>query len=160
MQLFMIRNQLHKTTTFIDVLQLAESNINFADVFKCFKEVVPPLHAVKYSEAETRHMRKKLDKLVAKCKKGKKFIMRSLRGKLSELLPELSMEEDILDNIIGHMNLLEQDAKVNWKFAESTEEERVILASLSRKFNEVYRDRYGMFLLENHLRNIKYEIEK
>ena len=145
--------------TFIDVLQLAESNIKLANVFKYFEEEVPLLHVVKYSEAETRHMREKLDKLVAKCKKGKKFIMKSLRGKLSELLPELSMEEDILYNIIGHMNLLEQDANVNWKFAETTEEERVILASLSRKFREVYRDRYGMLLLENHLRSIKDEID-
>ena len=75
--------------------------------------------------------------LVTDCKEVKKFTMRSLRGSLSELLP-VSLDEDILDNILGYLNPLAEDANVAWKFVETTEEDKTILTSIYRLLSEVY----------------------
>ena len=95
-------------------------------------------------ENTVRLIKEKIDKFLTDCREVKKFVMRSLRGKLSELLPVLSLEEDILDNILGYMNPQDEDANVTWKFLETTEEEKAILTSLYRHLSKVYsqtRDR-------------------
>ena len=74
--------------------------------------------------------------MVTDCKEVKKFVMRSLRGKLSELLTAVSMEEDILDNILGYMNPLDEDANMKWKFAETTEKEKATLISIYRYLSD------------------------
>ena len=80
----------------------------------------------------------KVAQLVTECKEVKKFAMRSLRRSLSKLLPALSMEEDILDNILGYLNPLAEDANVAWKFVETTEEDKTILTSIYRHLSEVF----------------------
>ena len=81
---------------------------------------------------------KELDKI---SKDIKEFAMKSLRTSLAKWLPVLAVEEDILDNILGHMNLsdMEQDVGQDWKFAESTEEEKVVIDSLHSCLSEIYR---------------------
>ena len=107
--------------TFIDVIMLADAAIQRIDFFKRIRFVVD----------ET------LDQLVTVCKVIKKFVMRSLRGRLLELLPALSMEEDILDNILSYLNPLGEDANVAWKFVDTTEEDKTIMTSIYRHLSEV-----------------------
>ena len=82
-----------------------------------------------------------MNELERSSKDIKKFAMKSLRTSLAKWLPVLAVEEDILDNILGHMNLLdmEQDVGQDWKFAESTEEEKVVIDSLYNCLSEIYR---------------------
>ena len=66
--------------------------------------------------------------------------MRKLKGQLSELLPAVSMEEDILDNILGHMNPQGEDAKMTLKFVETTEEEKAILTPICLYLEQICRN--------------------
>ena len=91
----------------------------------------------------------KVAQLVNDCKEVKKFAMRSLRGSLSELLP-VSMEEDILDNILSYLNPLTEDANVAWKFVETTEEDKTILTSIYRHLSEVFS------MIKRHLFTLSY----
>ena len=100
------------------------------------------------SEAEAAYRVEKLlggeenmNELERRSKDIKKFAMKSLRTSLAKWLPVLAVEEDILDNILGHMNLLdmEQDVGQDWKFAESTEEEKVVIDSLYSCLSDIYR---------------------
>ena len=119
--------------TFIDVLKVANSNIKLFESFKYSKQRIIFLQY----ENTVRPIEEKIDQFVTDCKEVKKFVMRSLRGKLSELLPAVSMEEDILDNILGYMNPLAKDANVTWKFVETTKEEKAILTSIFRYLSKV-----------------------
>ena len=86
--------------------------------------------------------RTKVAQLVTDCKEVKKFAMRILRRSLSELLPVVAMEEDILDNILRYLNPLADDCK----FVETTEEDKTILTSIYRHLSEVYSwIRRGLF---------------
>ena len=122
--------------TFIDVLKAANSNIKLFESLKYSMRC--DVIFLDY-ENTVRPIEEKIDQFVTDCKEVKKFVMRSLRGKLSELLPVLSLEEDILDNIFGYMNPQDEDANVTWKFVEITEEEKAILTSLYRHLSKVYR---------------------
>ena len=135
--------------TFMDVLKVADRAIHWLKELKDINwntggldinwcPVLTKNRIEKLGLVE-RLIHKKIDQLVTDCKEVKKFVMRSLRGKLSELLPVLSLEEDILDNIFGYMNPQDEDANVTWKFVEITEEEKAILISLYRHLREVYR---------------------
>ena len=118
--------------SFIDVLKVADSNIKLAkDVFKYGKKRLHREHPNESADF-MRDLKETLDKFVDSWKKVKKLIMISLREKLFELLPVLSVEEDIMNNIQSH---LDEDPYVNWQFAETTEEERVVLASIYRDLN-------------------------
>ena len=91
-----------------------------------------------------------MDQLVTECKEVKKFATRSLKRSLSKLLPALSLEEDILDNILGYLNPLAEDANVAWKFVETKEEDKTILTSIYRHLSEVYSwMRRGLFTFSN-----------
>ena len=78
---------------------------------------------------------KELDKT---SKDIKEFAMKSLRTSLAKWLPVLAVEEDILDNILGHIDV-EQDVGEDWKFVESTEEEKLVIDSLYSCLSEIYR---------------------
>ena len=89
--------------------------------------------------------RSKVDQLVAECRMAKKFVMRRLKIYLSELLP-VSLEEDTLDNILGFLNPLDNDAIMAWKFVETSEAEKTILTSIYRHLFEIYSwIRRGLF---------------
>ena len=120
--------------TFIDVLMVANSNIKLFESLKYRKQ----RYISNWGKNTGRIIEEKIDQFVTDCKEVKKFVMKGLRGKLSELLPVLSLEEDILDNIFGYMNPLDEDADVTWKFVEITEEEKAILTSLYRHLSKVY----------------------
>ena len=80
---------------------------------------------------------RKVDQLVTDCRKAKKFVMGRLKISLSGLLP-VSLEEDILDNILGFLNPLDNDAILAWKSVETSEAEKTILASIYRHLFEIY----------------------
>ena len=106
--------------------------------------------------------RTKVAQLVTDCKEVKKFAMKILRRSLSELLPVVVMEEDILDNIIGYLNPLAEDANVECKFVETTEEDKTILTSIYRLLSEVYRyhDNKMRPWLQGQLQEILAEIKE
>ena len=77
--------------SFIDVLKVADSNIKLAkDVFKYGKKRLHREHPNESADF-MRDLKETLDKFVDSCKKVKKLIMISLREKLFELLPVLSV---------------------------------------------------------------------
>ena len=67
-----------------------------------------------------------MDQLHINTKKAKKIVMKSLRKSLSEVLP-LSLEEHILENILGHSNLLDVEATESWKLKTAEEETQAVL---------------------------------
>ena len=85
--------------------------------------------------------KKSLEQIRQMMKKVKKFVMSSLRASLSQVLP-ISLEEDILDNILRSMNLLDadQDAKDDWKFVEDSVEEKNTLSGLYDCISKVFRE--------------------
>ena len=91
----------------------------------------------------------KVDQLHINAKEVKKIIMKkiamkSLRKSLSEVLP-LSLEEHILDNILGHFNLLDESLKLE---TTAEEEDKPMLSSLYHKLCQVYtKIREGLLLL-------------
>ena len=66
-------------------------------------------------------------------KEVKKIAVRSLRKSLSEVLP-VSLEDHILDNILTHINPLEEEAKG----LETMEEDKPILSSLYYHLTHIY----------------------
>ena len=116
--------------TFIDVLKAADLTIKFADAIKC--------HEIPYLRFGPFYTRRSLERISEGLEEMKKFVMRSLRGKLSELLPVVSTEL-IWVNILGYMNPLDKDANVTWKFVETTKEEKAILTSIYRYLSNAYR---------------------
>ena len=68
---------------------------------------------------------KKARKLMLLVEEVKKIAIKKIIGSLSELLP-LSLEEHILDNILGNINLLDEEANGFWRF-EAAEEEKPVL---------------------------------
>ena len=109
--------------TFIDVLKVVDSSIKLVAALKLqYRGLLLSADWIAFAE--------KIEELETDYMKMKKFVMRKLRGKLSELLPAVSMEEDILDNILGYMNPQGEDAKMTLKFVETTEEEKAILTSI------------------------------
>ena len=102
--------------------------------------------------------RTKVAQLVTDCKEVKKFAMKILRKSLSELLPVVAMEEDILDNILRYLNPLAEDCK----FVETTEEDKTILTSIYRLLSEVYRyhDNKMRPWLQGQLQEILAEIKE
>ena len=78
-----------------------------------------------------------MEQLHNNAREAKKIAMKSLRKSLSEALP-LSLEEHILDNILGHLNLLEEEANESWKL-ETAEEEKAGLSSLYLHLSQIYR---------------------
>jgi len=85
--------------------------------------------------------KQKFDVLRKLMRNVKNFTMTSLRASLSDVLPtEISLEEDILDNILQSMNLLEAypKAKELWKFVEDSEEEKRTLSNLFERISRVF----------------------
>ena len=81
----------------------------------------------------------KVDQLHINAKEVKKIVMRKivmkrLRKSLSEVLP-VSLEEHILDNILGHFNLLDESLKLE---TTAEEEDKPRLSSLYHKLSQVY----------------------
>ena len=128
--------------TIFDLLKVSAMTTKLLDSVNLCKE------GADEAEAEAAYRVEKLlggeenmNELERRSKDIKKFAMKSLRTSLAKWLPVLAVEEDILDNILGHMNLLdmEQDVGQDWKFAESTEEEKVVIDSLYSCLSDIYR---------------------
>ena len=128
--------------TIFDLLKVSAMTTKLVDSVNLCKE------GADEAEAEAAYRVEKLlggeenmNELERSSKDIKKFAMKSLRTSLAKWLPKLAVEEDILDNILGQMNLLdvEQDVGEDWKFAESTEEEKVVIDSLYSCLSEIYR---------------------
>ena len=75
----------------------------------------------------------RVDQLHINTKKAKKIVMKSLRKSLSEVLP-LSLEEHIVENILGHLNILDEES---WKL-KTAEEDKPRLSSLYHQLRQVY----------------------
>lgn len=159
--------------TVIDVLKIADGIIKLVDQLDVFKvtsyEEGLLAAAVRLDNKLSALMledhlggRTKVAQLVTDCREVKKFAMRILRRSLSELLPVVAMEEDILDNIIGYLNPLVEDANVDCKFVETTEEDKTILTSIYRLLCEVYsyQDNKTRPLLRDQLQEILAEIKE
>ena len=80
----------------------------------------------------------KVEQLHNNAKEAKKIALKSLRNSLSEVLP-WSLEEHLLDNILGHLNLLEEEEEANesWRL-EIAEEEKPGLSSLYLHLSQIY----------------------
>ena len=78
----------------------------------------------------------KVEQLHNNAKEAKKIALKSLRNSLSEVLP-WSLEEHLLDNILGHLNLLEEEANQPWRL-ETAEEEKPGLSSLYLHLSQIY----------------------
>ena len=86
----------------------------------------------------------KVEQLHNNAKEAKKIARRSLRNSLSEVLP-FSLEEHLLDNILGHLNLLEEEANESWRL-ETEEEDKPGLFSLYLHLSQIYSNiRTGLF---------------
>ena len=86
-----------------------------------------------------------MEQLQNNAREAKKIAMKSLRKSLSEVL-QVSLEEHILDNILGHLNLLDEEADDYWRL-ETAEEEMSGLSSLYHHLSEVYSEmKEGLFL--------------
>ena len=119
--------------TFIDVLKVVDSSIKLVAALKLqYRGLLLSADWIAFAE--------KIEEMETDYMKMKKFVMRKLRGKLSELLPAVSMEEDILDNILGHMNPQDEDAKMTLKFVETTEEEKAILTPICLYLEQICRN--------------------
>ena len=131
--------EMKEDVTFIDVLKVADMTIKLVDVIK-YQEIP-------YIAFRPFYTRRSLERIQIseRLEEVKKFVMRSLRGKLSELLPVVS-EEPIWVNILGYMNPLDKNANVTWKFVETTKEEKAILTSVYRYLSNVYRKIKQVFL--------------
>ena len=77
-----------------------------------------------------------VEQLHNNAKEAKKIALKSLRNSLSEVLP-WSLEEHLLDNILGHLNLLEEEANESWRL-ETEEEEKPGLSSLYLHLSRIY----------------------
>ena len=119
--------------TFIDVLKVVDSSIKLIAGFKLQNRGL-------LLSADWIAFAEKIEELETDYMKMKKFVMRKLKGQLSELLPAVSMEEDILDNILGHMNPQGEDAKMTLKFVETTEEEKAILTPICLYLEQICRN--------------------
>ena len=123
----------------------AEEDLTFIDVLKVVDSSIKLIAGLKLQNrglllsADWIPFAEKIEELETDCMKMKKLVMRKLRGKLCELLPAVSMEEDILDNILGHMNPQGEDAKMTLKFVETTEEEKAILTSICPYLEQICR---------------------
>ena len=123
----------------------AEEDLTFIDVLKVVDSSIKLIAGLKLQNrglllsADWIAFAEKIEELETDYIKMKKFVMRKLKGKLSELLPAVSMEEDILDNILGHMNPQGEDAKMTLKFVETTEEEKAILTSICPYLEQICR---------------------
>ena len=78
----------------------------------------------------------RVDQLHINTKEAKMIIMKSLRKSLSEVLP-LSLEEHILENVLGHLNLLDEEANEFWRI-ETAEEDKPRLSSLYHQLSQIY----------------------
>merc|ERR1719239_2135985 len=86
----------------------------------------------------------KVDQLHNNAKDVKKIAMKSLKRSLSEVLP-VSLEEHILENILGHLKLLDEEANEAWRF-ETLEEDKSGLATLYFTLTQIYcKMRGGLF---------------
>ena len=69
-------------------------------------------------------------------KEAKRIAMKSLRKSLAEVLP-WSLEEHIMDIILGHLDLMDEEANESWKL-ETAEEEKPGLSSLYQHLSQIY----------------------
>ena len=71
-------------------------------------------------------------------KEAKKIALKSMRKSLAETLP-WSLEDHLLDNILGHLNLLEEEEEANesWRL-EIAEEDKPGLSSLYLHLSQIY----------------------
>ena len=76
----------------------------------------------------------KLEDLYKDSMQVKKFALRSLRGHLAEVMP-ISLDDHILENILGHM-ISEEEGK----FVRSSEEEKSVLTEMYRSLSSIYRE--------------------
>ena len=74
--------------------------------------------------------------------------MKSIKRSLSAVLP-VSLEEHILENILGHLNLLDEDANETLRL-DAAEEEKPIMSSLYQHLSHVYsKIRTGLFTFDS-----------
>ena len=102
--------------TIFDLLKVSAMTTKLVDSVNLCKE------GADEAEAEAAYRVEKLlggeenmNELERSSKDIKKFAMKSLRTSLAKWLPVLAVEEDILDNILGHMNLLDMEQDVGQK---------------------------------------------
>ena len=69
-------------------------------------------------------------------KEAKRIAMKSLRKSLAEVLP-WSLEEHIMDIILGYLDLMDEEANESWKL-ETAEEEKPGLSSLYQHLSQIY----------------------
>ena len=86
----------------------------------------------------------KADQLHNIAKEMKKFAMTSLKRSLSEVLP-VSLEEHILENILGYLKMDdEDDEEASW--LETSEEDKAILTPIYFSLSQIYCSmRGGLF---------------
>ena len=142
-----------KDVTVFDVLKIADMTIKLHEAIELRKEDcdcdidIFDLEIIDYNSYFVTALmvenliggKQKLDELLQLMRKVKKFTMTSLRASLSDVLP-ISLEEDILDNILQSMNLSESypEAKELWKFVEDSEEEKRTLSDLFERISRVF----------------------
>ena len=86
----------------------------------------------------------KVEQLQNNARPAKKIAMKSLRKSLSEVL-QVSLEEHILDNILGHLNLLDEEANDYWRL-EIADEDIPGLSSLYLHLSQIYNEmKNGLF---------------
>ena len=86
-----------------------------------------------------------MEELIINAREAKKIAMKSLRKSLAEMLP-WSLEDHLLDNILGHLNLLEEEANQSWRL-ETAEEDKPGLSSLYQHLSQIYsKIRNGLVL--------------
>ena len=78
----------------------------------------------------------KVEQLHMNAKEAKRIAMKSLRKSLAEVLP-WSLEEHIMDIILGHLDLMDEEANESWKL-ETAEEEKPGLSSLYQHLSQIY----------------------
>lgn len=78
----------------------------------------------------------KVEQLHNNAKVMKKSVMKSLKRSLSELLP-LSLEEHILENILGYLNLYDEETNQAWRL-EIPEEDYPILTTIYLSLTQIY----------------------
>ena len=80
-----------------------------------------------------------MEQLHNNAKEAKKIALKSMRKSLAETLP-WSLEDHLLDNILGHLNLLEEEeeeANESWRL-EIAEEDKPGLFSLYLHLRQIY----------------------
>lgn len=129
-----------------DVLKVAEMTMKLVDALKLRlgseEEDIFLLTAEEVSSQLGGE--EKVEQLHNSAKEMKKSVMKSLKRSLSELLP-LSLEEHILENILGYLNLYDEETNQAWRL-EIPEEDYPILTTIYLSLTQIYcKMRAGLF---------------